>query len=131
VDLKHVSRPHVRNSLICDWSIASNWWGTSVAETDADQLKHAIEGLHRCSVSLARSVPVTERRNDVIVWQGTVHVFDLAGHPTSARAYAWSCPMVGSDKRRFFAVLHEGTVQSAADAVRLAVAEQHRIERFG
>ena len=97
-----------------------------MTEIDADQLKHAIEGLHRCSVSLARSVPVTEKHNDAIVWKGIVHVFDLAGHPTAARAYAWSCPMVGSDKLRFFAVLHEGTVRSAVDAVRAAIAGQHR-----
>ena len=34
-----------------------------------------------------------------------VHVFDPAGHPTATRAYAWSFPIEGSTKRRFFAVL--------------------------
>jgi hypothetical protein len=34
-----------------------------------------------------------------------VQVFDLAGHPTATRAYAWSSPIEGSTKRRFFAVL--------------------------
>ena len=34
-----------------------------------------------------------------------VHVFDLAGHPTATRAYAWSSPIEGSTKRRFVAVL--------------------------
>jgi hypothetical protein len=38
-----------------------------------------------------------------------VHVFDLAGHPTSS-------PIEGSDKGRFFAVL--GPVKSPADGAR-------------
>jgi hypothetical protein len=60
-----------------------------------------------------------------MVWEGVVHVFDLKGHPTASRAYAWSSPIEGSDKRRFFAVLHQGLVKSPVDAVRAAiVAEQ-------
>jgi hypothetical protein len=39
------------------------------------------------------------------VWEGVVHVFDLEGHPKATRAYAWSSPIEGSTKRRFFAVL--------------------------
>jgi hypothetical protein len=34
-------------------------------------------------------------------------MFDLAAHPTATRAYAWSSPIEGSTKRRFFAVLHQ------------------------
>ena len=35
-------------------------------------------------------------------WEGVVHVFNLEGHPKATRAYAWSSPMEGSDKRRFY-----------------------------
>jgi hypothetical protein len=37
-----------------------------------------------------------------------MHVFDLAGHPKARRPVpnAWSSPIEGSTKRRFFAVLH-------------------------
>lgn len=31
----------------------------------------------------------------------------LAGYPAASRAYAWSSPIEGSDKRRFLAVLHQ------------------------
>jgi len=31
------------------------------------------------------------------------HVFDLEGRPKATRAYAWSSPIEGSDKRRFYA----------------------------
>jgi hypothetical protein len=47
-----------------------------------------------------------------------VHVFDLEGHPKATRAYAWSSPVEGSDKRRFYAVLHLGGIRSPLDAVR-------------
>jgi hypothetical protein len=40
------------------------------------------------------------------VWEGVVHVFALTGHLTATQAYAWSSPIEGGDKRRFFAVLH-------------------------
>lgn len=36
----------------------------------------------------AQSVPVKETHAGAVVWEGVVHVFDLAGHPTTSRAYA-------------------------------------------
>ena len=33
-------------------------------------------------------------------------VFDLHGHPTALRCYAWSHAVEGSEKRRYVAVLH-------------------------
>jgi hypothetical protein len=85
------------------------------------ELKIAVEKMHHCEARLAQSVPVRERHGDATVWEGVVHVFDLTGHPKATRAYAWSSPIEGSDKRRFFAVLHEGPVKSPADAVRAAI----------
>ena len=52
------------------------------------------------------------------VWGCVVHIFDLAGHPTATRAYAWSSPIEGSTKRRFFAVLHTERINSPVEAVR-------------
>jgi len=60
------------------------------------------------------------------VWKGVVHVFDLEGHPKSTRAYAWSSPIEGSTKRRFFAVLQMGAIQSPLDAVRAAIVAEHK-----
>jgi hypothetical protein len=96
-------------------------------EIEADQLQKAIEGLHRCSARLAQSVPVRETHDGVTVWEGLVHVFDLEGHPTAPRAYAWSSPIEETtDKRRFFAVLHQGAIKSPADAVRAAMVAERR-----
>ena len=93
--------------------------------SDGKTLQKAIEGLHRCSARLVRSVPVKETHEGAAVWDGIVHVFDLAGHPAATRIYAWSSPIAGTpDQRRFFAVLHQGQVTSPTDAVRAAIARQ-------
>jgi hypothetical protein len=88
---------------------------------DPDQLRKAVEQMHQCLAQLAQSVPVKETHEGATVWEGVVHVFDLTGHPTASRGYAWSSPIEGSDKRRFFAVLHQGPIKSPADAVRAAI----------
>jgi len=75
---------------------------------DEKALKDAIETQHGGVASFVQSVPVKETYNGRTVWDGVVHVFDLSGHPKATRAYAWSSPIEGSTKRRFFAVLHRG-----------------------
>jgi len=96
-------------------------------EVSAAELKSAIESQHGGVAMLTQSVPVKETFHGVTVWEGVVHVFDLTGNPQATRAYAWSSPVEGSSKRRFFAVLQMGAIQSPRDAVRAAiVAEQRR-----
>jgi hypothetical protein len=41
------------------------------------------------------------------------------------RAYAWSSPIEGSDKRRFFAVLQMDAIKSPQDAVRATIVAEH------
>jgi len=55
-----------------------------------------------------------------------VHVFHLTGHPIALYAYAWSSPIEGSTKRRFFAVLHQPPVDSPQAAVRAAIVAEAR-----
>ena len=69
---------------------------------------------------------VSEAFLGAAVWDGVVHVFDLSGHPTATRAYAWSSPIEGSTKRRFYAVLHVPPISSPADAVRAAIVADYR-----
>src|SRR5437764_7416559 len=97
-----------------------------MAEVEADELKKAVEKMHGSTATLAQSVPVRETFEGKPVWEGVVHVFDLAGHPTAIRAYAWSSPIEGSTKRRFFAVLHQPPVDSPQAAVRAAIVAEHR-----
>jgi hypothetical protein len=95
-------------------------------EVSPDQLKHAVESQHGCKARLAQSVPIKERHGNATVWEGVVHVFDLTGHPKATRAYAWSSPIEGSDKRRFFAVLDIPPIMSPLDAVRAAIVAEQR-----
>ena len=97
--------------------------------SEVDELKKAVERMHGGNALLAQSVPVRECHGDATVWEGVVHVFDLTGHPKATRAYAWSSPIEGSDKRRFFAVLHLPPVTSPIEAVRAAIVEEHRKEK--
>jgi len=90
-------------------------------EVDTAQLKRAVEAQHGCTATLIQSVPVHETFDDKTVWDGVVHVFTVHGHPKAKKAYAWSSPIEGSDKRRFFAVLHQGPVTSPIEAVRAAI----------
>ena len=91
-----------------------------------DQLKEAVERLHECRAELARSVPVREVFGGDMVWEGLVSVFDLAGNKSAKQAFAWSSPIEGSTKRRFFAVLQIPPINTPVDAVRAAIVQEHR-----
>lgn len=95
-------------------------------EVDAGQLKQAVESQHGGTATLIQSVPVKETFGGKTVWEGTVSVFDLADNRNAKRAYAWSSPIEGSTKRRFFAVLHTGPIKSPVDAVRAAIVAEQR-----
>jgi len=90
-----------------------------------EALKQAIRDLHGCDATRVESVEVTESFEGEPVWEGHVQVFDLRGHPTANRCYAWSHAVEGSEKRRFVVVLHQPPVDSPAAAVRAAIVQQH------
>lgn len=92
-------------------------------------LATAIERQHGGTATHVQSVPVKETFAGQTVWEGVVEVFDLDDHPRATRAYAWSSPIEGSDKRRFFAILHLGGIRSPADAVRAAIVAEARNAR--
>jgi hypothetical protein len=94
--------------------------------SDENQLREAVERMHGGTARLAQSVPVRETFEGKSVWEGVVHVFDLTDHPTATRAYAWSSPIEGSTKRRFFAVLHHLPVDSPQAGVKAAIVADHR-----
>lgn len=59
------------------------------------------------------------------VWEGDVQVFELEAPPRT-RCYAWSSPIEGSGRRRFFAVLHQPPVDSPEKAVRGSIVHGYR-----
>lgn len=65
---------------------------------------------------------MTETFQGETVWTGEVEVFDIRGHPTAKRAYAWSHATGEGDKaRRYVAVLKLPPVDSPQSAVKAAV----------
>lgn len=84
-------------------------------------LLDAIRHLHGCEARHVETVRVHERSpNGETVWAGYVEAFELTGHPSATRAYAWTEATTGT-KRRFFAVLQAGPVKDAATAVRASI----------
>jgi hypothetical protein len=92
-------------------------------------LLDTIESLYHCRAKLAQTVPVRETFRGQAVWDGMVHVFYLEGHPEATRAYAWSSPIEGSEKRRIAAVLQLRAIKSPLDAVRAAIVAEQRAHK--
>lgn len=86
----------------------------------------AVERLHDCQATFRDYVYVVEDFQDQRVWQGYVYLFDLSGHSAAKLCYAWSAPIEGSSKRKFYAVLHQPPVESPADAVRAAIRSEFK-----
>ena len=96
------------------------------AEFIIKSLQKAILDLHGCKAIWIESVPVKEVFEGETVWEGVVQVFDLIDHPKAKRCYTWSHELEGTKKKRFFAVLHQGVVDSAKKAVRAAIIQEHK-----
>jgi len=96
------------------------------AEFIIKSLQRAILDLHGCKAIWIESVPVKEVFEGETVWEGVVQVFDLIDHPTAKRCYAWSHELEGTKNRKFFAVLHQGPIDSAEKAIRAAIISESR-----
>jgi hypothetical protein len=94
--------------------------GKSVNELSLKAFQHAIRQTHDAEAKIADRVRVNERFKDQSVWIGEVLVFDLDGHPTASRCYAWEVD------GKVTAVLHEPPVDSPLAAVRAAIASEQR-----
>jgi len=85
-------------------------------------LQDVIRERHGCESHHVASVPLHERTLDgrQTLWKGDVQVFQLVGHATAKRAYAWSEPALGG-KRHLVAVLHAPPVDSPEAALRASL----------
>ena len=93
--------------------------------TYLEELRDVIRRLHGAEATHVESVPVKETFRGATVWEGIVEVFDLAGHPTAQRAYAWAHDGE-HPKESSVAVLHIAPITSAAAAVRAALIQEYR-----
>jgi hypothetical protein len=88
-------------------------------------LEDAIRHLHGAAPRFVECIPVIEKLLGRVVWDGEVSVFDLTGHASASRCYAWSYAAEGT-KRQFVAVLHAPHVESPSQAVRAYVVASAR-----
>ena len=86
-----------------------------------------IEAIRRnfdCDATWLRSEHVHEEWRGETVWEGDVQICAIKGYPKAELAYAWSW-QTEDGTARSTAVLGEGPVSSAGDAVRAAVVTGH------
>jgi hypothetical protein len=91
-----------------------------------EELRGVIRRLHGVEATHVESVPVKEMFRGQTVWDGVVEVFDLRGHPTANRVYAWAHDTDDPQKpRRHVTVLHIPPVTSALAAVKAAIVQEY------
>ena len=96
---------------------------------NAEELKKVIERLHNCVAQFLKTFHVREIFQGNPVWEGIVFVFALEGHPQADKCYAWSSPIEGSTKRRYYAVLHIPPIDSPEKAVRASIIYDHKTKK--
>lgn len=95
--------------------------------TPIEELREVIRRLHGADSAHVASVPVKESFQGRTVWEGVVEVFDLIGHPTAHRLYAWSHETDNTaSPRRHVTVLHAENITSPILAVRAAIIQEFR-----
>jgi hypothetical protein len=96
--------------------------------TYLEELRDVIRRLHGADATHVLSVPVKEMFQGQTVWNGIVEVFDLDGHATAHRVYAWAHDTDDPAKpRRHVTVLHAHPIKTAEDAVRAFIVQESRI----
>jgi len=91
------------------------------------ELQDVIRRLHGAEATHLESVQVKETFKGQTVWEGIVEVFELVGHPTAHRAYAWANDSGDPERpRHHVTVLHLHPIRSAQDAVRAAIVQEFR-----
>jgi len=95
--------------------------------TPIEELRDVIHRLHEADSTHVAIVPVKETFQGRTIWDGVVEVFDLIGHPTATRLYAWSHDTDDpASPRRHVTVLHAEAVTSPILAVRAAIIQEFR-----
>ncbi|MGA2742577.1 MAG: hypothetical protein ABSG65_34705 [Bryobacteraceae bacterium] len=95
--------------------------------TYVEELREVIRRLHGVESKHVGSVPIKETFQGRTVWDGCVEVFELIGHPTASKLYAWSHATDNPDShRRHVTVLHSDLITSPLSAVRAAIVQEFK-----
>lgn len=91
-------------------------------EISTSEFADAIAAMHGASAVFLNRDPVVEHFDGESIWRGEVLVFLLSGHPTAAKCFAWEVD------GEITAVLAEGPIQTALDAVRASILADGSVE---
>lgn len=95
--------------------------------TYLEELQQVIHRLHGVHSTHVQSVPVTERFQGKVIWDGIVEVFELHGHPKATHAYAWTHDTDDPENpKRNITVLKIPPAVSPETAVRVAIMQELR-----
>ena len=95
--------------------------------THIQELRDVIHRLHGGKAKHLESVPVKEMFQGRTVWDGTVEVFSLKGHPKTNKVYAWIHETDDpKNPKRHVTVLHIPPVVSPQTAVQAAIVQEFR-----
>jgi hypothetical protein len=84
-----------------------------------ENIRTAIETMHKCKAAHERSVPVVEMFGSKTVWEGVVESYALTGHAKAKRCYAWSYQDKG--ETQYVTALEIPPVVSPQTAVRASI----------
>jgi hypothetical protein len=90
----------------------------------ADELRLAIQQLHGCPSRLLECVPLSDGTGEQVLGR-TMHIFELLGHPSAVRCYAWAAPS-RTNTTVMYAVLHSDAVNSPELAVQTVLRDKRR-----
>jgi hypothetical protein len=95
--------------------------------TYVEDLRDVIRRLHGVESKYVASVPVKETFQGRTVWDGCVEVFELIGHQSASKLYAWSHATDNPENpKRYVTVLHSGLITSPLLAVRAAIVQEFK-----
>jgi hypothetical protein len=95
--------------------------------TYVEELRDVIRRLYSVESKHVGSVPVKETFQGRTVWDGCVEVFQLIGHPTASKLYAWSHATDDpANPKRHVTVLHSELIASPLLAVRAAIIQEFK-----
>ena len=90
----------------------------------ADELRLAIQQVHGCPSRLLEQVPLSGDIEDRVL-DGRVFIFQLLGHPSARKCYAWAAPS-RTNTTVMHAVLHSEAVSSPELAVQTILRDKRR-----
>jgi hypothetical protein len=88
------------------------------------ELQEAIQRLHRVRATYLETIPVNDEAEGQPTGASDVEVFELHGHSSAERAYAWITKREPPNEPTLVIVLQAGSITSAALAVKAATAKR-------